>query len=122
VATFTNGISITLTARAGSRSRFVGWSGDCSGRSTCVLSMTANHSVKATFVKAFAPPSCVVPNVVGKSLAKARVAITRAHCKVGTVSRKASSASKKGKVIGQSPKARKKLRNGAKVNLTVGKG
>ena len=102
--------------------KFDGWSGDCSGRSTCVLSMTANHSVKATFVKAFAPPSCVVPNVVGKSLAKARVAITRAHCKVGTVSHKASSASKKGKVIGQSPKARKKLRNGAKVNVTVGKG
>jgi beta-lactam-binding protein with PASTA domain len=84
--------------------------------------MTANHSVKATFVKAFTPPSCVVPKVVGKSLAKARAAITRAHCRVGTVSRKASSARKKGKVIGQSPKAGKRLRNGARVNVTVGKG
>jgi beta-lactam-binding protein with PASTA domain len=29
---------------------------------------------------------------------------------------------KRGKVIGQTPKAGKKLKNGAKVNVTVGKG
>ena len=88
VATFVNGTSVSLSERPGARSRFVGWSGDCSGRSACVLSMTANHSVKATFAKALAPPSCVVPKVVGKSLAKARAAITKAHCKVGTITRR----------------------------------
>jgi PASTA domain/Divergent InlB B-repeat domain len=122
VATFANGTSVSLSERPGARSRFVGWSGDCSGRSACVLSMTANHSVKATFAKALAPPSCIVPKVVGKSLAKARAAITKAHCKVGKVTRKASSARKKGKVIGQSPKAGKQMRNGARVNVTVGRG
>ena len=122
VATFANGTSVSLSERPGARSRFVGWSGDCSGRSACVLSMTTNHSVKATFGKALAPPSCVVPRVVGKSLAKARAAITRAHCKVGSITRRHSSARKKGKVVGQSPAAGKRLRNGAKVNMVVGKG
>ena len=122
VATFVNGTSVSLSERPGARSRFVGWSGDCSGRSACVLSMTTNHSVKATFGRALAPPSCVVPRVVGKSLAKARAAITRAHCKVGSITRRHSSARKKGKVVGQSPAAGKRLRNGAKVNMVVGKG
>ena len=122
VATFANGTIVSLSERPGARSRFVGWSGDCLGRSACVLSMTANHSVRATFAKALAPPSCVVPKVVGKSLARARAAITKAHCKVGKITGKASSTRKKGKVIGQSPKSGRRLQNGAKVKLTVGKG
>lgn len=122
VATFVNGTSVSLSARPGTRSRFVGWSGDCSGRTACVLSMTANHFVKATFARALVPPSCVVPKVVGKSLANARAAITRAHCRVGSITRRHSSARKRGKVVGQSPAAGRRLRNGAKVNLTVGKG
>jgi beta-lactam-binding protein with PASTA domain len=84
--------------------------------------MTAAHAVTATFLPPLAPPACKVPKVVGKTLATARTAITKAHCKVGKVTRKTSSAKKKGKVIGQTPKAGKTLKNGAKVNLTVGKG
>jgi PASTA domain-containing protein/List-Bact-rpt repeat protein len=122
VAVFSNGTSVTLTARAGARSRFQGWSGDCSGRSSCVLSMTANHSVKATFARALAPATCLVPNVVGKSLGAAMSAIVRAHCKLGKVTRVRSSRAKKGKVVGQSPGAGRRLANGAKVNLAVGKG
>jgi beta-lactam-binding protein with PASTA domain len=60
--------------------------------------------------------------VVGKALAKARAAITKAHCKVGRIGHRASSKKKKGKVIGQSPRSGKRLQNGARVNLTVGKG
>jgi beta-lactam-binding protein with PASTA domain len=41
---------------------------------------------------------------------------------VGKITRKHSSAQKKGKVIGQSPRAGRRLANGAKVNLVVGKG
>ena len=39
------------------------------------------------------PPSlpCVVPNVTGKKLAKAKAAITDAHCKVGKITKKKSS-------------------------------
>ena len=121
VATFTNGTTVSLSEHPGTHSRFVGWSGDCSGHSACVLAMTASHSVRATFAKV-PLPSCVVPKVVGKSLAKAKAAITKAHCKVGKIGHRASSKKTKGKVIGQSPKSGKRLQNGAKVNLTVGKG
>ena len=66
--------------------------------------------------------SCVVPNVVGKKLAAARAAIVHAHCKVGTLTTQRTAAKrKKGKILAQSPRAGRKLRNGAKVNLTVGK-
>jgi beta-lactam-binding protein with PASTA domain len=121
VATFSDGTVVTLTATPIGRSRFGGWQGDCSGTGTCVLSMTANHSVTAKFVKP-AAPSCVVPNVVGMTVGKAKSRLARAHCGVGNVTRRASSAARKGKVLAQSPSPRKRLRNGAKINLTVGKG
>jgi beta-lactam-binding protein with PASTA domain len=60
--------------------------------------------------------------VFHKTLAKAKTKIRQHHCKVGKVTRKASSNHLKGKVIKQSPKAGRRLANGRKVNLTVGKG
>jgi beta-lactam-binding protein with PASTA domain len=60
--------------------------------------------------------------VLHKTLAKAKTAIRQHHCKVGKVTRKASSQRLKGKVLKQSPKAGKRLANGHKVNVTVGKG
>jgi beta-lactam-binding protein with PASTA domain len=60
--------------------------------------------------------------VIGNTLAKAKTKIRQHHCKVGNVTRKASSNHLKGKVIEQSPKAGKRFANGHKVNLTVGKG
>lgn len=41
--------SVTLTATALSGSNFSGWSGACSGTAACVLSMTTNRSVTASF-------------------------------------------------------------------------
>ena len=116
---FNDGTSVTLTATAASGSKFTGWSGDCSGTGGCVLTMSANHSATASFAKL---PKCVVPKVVGKTLKKARAKILKAHCRVGKVTKKASSLKKKGKVLSQRPKPGKTLANGSKVNLTVGKG
>src|SRR2546422_547247 len=51
-AHFDTGTRVTLTATADSGSSFSGWTGDCSSTptpSTCVVSMTQPHSVKATF-------------------------------------------------------------------------
>ncbi len=64
---------------------------------------------------------CGVPNVLGKPLAKAKTVITRAHCRVGAVTRVAS-RKKKNIVVGQSPRRGKRLKKGAKVNLKVSRG
>jgi len=119
---FDDGSTVTLTAAPTGQSRFAGWRGDCSGTGACVLSMTGSHSVTATFsAPPLTPPSCKVPKVVGLALTKARTRIAAAHCKVGKVTKKRAGRKKHGKVVGQSPKAGKKLKAGAKVNLTVGK-
>jgi hypothetical protein len=122
VATYANGTTVRLTAHAATRSRFQSWSGACSGRSGCVLSMTANRSVRAIFAKAFTPPRCVVPKVLGKTVAAATTAIRRAHCRLGKITRVPSIRSKIGKVLRQSPTAGRRLANGTKVNLAVGRG
>ncbi len=41
--------SVTLTATPASGSTFAGWSGDCTGVGTCVMTMSAAKSVTATF-------------------------------------------------------------------------
>ena len=60
--------------------------------------------------------------MVGKTLAKAKSRIRHNHCRVGKITRKFSSAKKKNHVIKQSPRAGRRLANGHKVNLIVGKG
>jgi hypothetical protein len=46
---YTYGTSVTLTASPAFGSTFVGWSGDCSGTGSCVVSMTTARSVTAGF-------------------------------------------------------------------------
>lgn len=48
---FVRGESITLTAQADASSHFLGWSGPCSGTSTCTLGVAVATEVKALFVK-----------------------------------------------------------------------
>jgi uncharacterized delta-60 repeat protein len=69
-----------------------------------------------------APVTCRVPNVHSKKLRAARSAITKAHCRVGKVRRKASKRIKRGRVISQSPKAGTRSPNRGKVNLVVSRG
>jgi beta-lactam-binding protein with PASTA domain len=67
------------------------------------------------------PPSHV-PKVVGQLLPKAKKRIVRAHCRLGRVTRKPSAKKKKNHVLAQTPKAGRRLANGARVNLTIGRG
>jgi beta-lactam-binding protein with PASTA domain len=64
----------------------------------------------------------VVPKVKGKALGAAKAAISRAHCKVGKVTKAYSVKVKSGRVISQSPAAGKHLANGAKVSLVISRG
>src|SRR5262249_33490215 len=67
--------------------------------------------------------ACHVPTLRRLSLAKAKTALRRAHCALGAVKRpKHLSSARKRRlvVLSQSPAARKTLRAGAKVKLTLG--
>src|ERR1700722_18633195 len=48
-ASFAAGTVVKLTAKAGSGAFFAGWSGACTGSSTCTLTMNASETVTATF-------------------------------------------------------------------------
>lgn len=65
------------------------------------------------------PPRCLVPRVVGLRLAAARVKIRRARCSVGRIRRARSRHV--GRVLRQSPKARRLVSRGTRVNLVVGR-
>jgi len=64
----------------------------------------------------------VVPNVVGLLLRRAVRRIAHAHCRPGRVKRIRSTRHDKNRVLAQNPRPGRRLRQGAKVNLTVGKG
>jgi chitinase len=102
------------------------------GPGSCTLTASqagdANHAAAAavsrTFTIAKQAPArrCKVPNVVGKTLAAAKTALTRAHCRVGKVSRAFSGKRRKGVVVAQSRRPKKVVRSGTKVDLVVSRG
>lgn len=65
---------------------------------------------------------CVAPNVRRKTLTAARSTLTKAFCKVGTVTRRYSPGVRAGRVISQRPAPRTRLPELAKVNLVVSRG
>lgn len=65
---------------------------------------------------------CVVPNLRGKALAKAKGAIRSGRCSLGRVRKAFSARVRAGRVISQTPRAGTRLAAGARVNLVVSKG
>lgn len=49
VEPYTQGTSVTLTAQSDPGSVFTGWSGDCTGVGPCVITMSVDRNVTATF-------------------------------------------------------------------------
>ena len=64
---------------------------------------------------------CVVPNVKGKTVAKARAALVAKKCKLGTV-KKAFSKVKKGRVVSQRKRPGLRLPRNARIGVTISKG
>lgn len=64
---------------------------------------------------------CVVPKLRGRTLARAKVLLARAHCRVGKLTRVRSRV-KKGIVLKQTPAPRSRRPGGAKVSLRVSRG
>ena len=71
---------------------------------------------------AFTPPRCLVPNVLGRLLPAAKARIRARHCRIGRIGYKHSSVRKKNRVLAESPRPGRRLRNGSRINLTVGRG
>lgn len=94
---YESGTHVTLTAHPAPGSAFTGWSGGgCTGTGTCQITMNADNNVTATFnaksPTAEEPPppaegKCLVPKLVGKTLAHARAALSAVHCSLGEVIR-----------------------------------
>jgi len=66
-------------------------------------------------------PPCVVPKVVGKKLAAAKASLKARHCAVRAVHYVKSTKKRNGHVVTQKPAPGKRLGNGAKVSLWVGR-
>lgn len=124
---FFEGTQVVLTASPEEGWFFGGWNGACTNpQGTCTVTMNGAKNVVATFFELSLPPppkpACVVPNVRGKRLARAKKAISRRHCRVGRVTKAYSTGVKAGFVISQRPRAGKHLKNGAKIKLTLSRG
>ncbi len=64
------------------------------------------------------PPECVVPKLKGKTLSQARTALKKAHCTLGRVKKPKHSRGTL-KVESSTPKAGRKLADGAKIAVTL---
>jgi Right handed beta helix region/PASTA domain len=69
-----------------------------------------------------AKPRCVVPNVKGKTVARARKLLSTRRCRLGRVGRAYSRKMKRGKVIFQSRRPGLRLARGTRVNVVVSRG
>jgi hypothetical protein len=114
---FPYGTSITLLAQPRPDARFTGWSGSCSGRAACALTMAGARSVTAQFDRV-----CVVPKVTGKKLSRAQQLIRRSACRVGSIRRAYSAKLPRGRVVAQHPRHGRRLPLGSKVSLVLSRG
>jgi hypothetical protein len=120
-ASFDTGTSLTLTTTPSPGSRFSGWSGGgCSGTDSCQIKDLVNdRAVTATFSLR---PKCVVPKLKDKTLKAAEHDVRTHNCTPGKITHAPSRTIKKGHVISQRPKAGRRLKHGARVNLVVSRG
>ncbi len=141
-SSYLSGTSITLAAVPTAGSNFAGWSGGgCSGTGSCVIALTADSTVTATFtvvppvvencetnpalcpIPSTPPPppaaSCVVPKLVGKTLSQAKSALVAAGCKLGKTTKPKAAKGHKLVVKSSSPAAGAKPSDGT-VNVKLG--
>lgn len=69
IASYASGTPVTLTEAHGSGASFKQWGGACSGTATtCMVTMTANQSVTATFSQVFTDPTLTAQSTLIKAV------------------------------------------------------
>jgi subtilisin family serine protease len=68
------------------------------------------------------PARCVVPNVKGRTVVRARGLLSRRRCRLGRVGRAYSRRVKKSKIVSQSRRPGVRLARGTRVNVVVSRG
>jgi hypothetical protein len=109
---------VALKAKPTRGSKFSGWSGACKGIRSCKITANADVELTAKFVLR----PCIVPNLVGKTLKAAKLAVKRAFCSVGKVRTSAPSKARKGTVASQQPKHGRHVKQHTRVALVVSGG
>ena len=95
--------------------------GSCTITATQAGNAEYNPAPEVSQSFTIAPPRCIVPRVVGKTLAAAKAALKAKQCGTGKVS-SAYTRTKKGRVAKQSKRPGAVLANGTKVNLVLSRG
>ncbi len=69
ITSYASGTPVTLTEAPGSGASFKSWGGACSGgAATCMVTMTANQSVTATFSQVFTDPTLTAQSTIIKAV------------------------------------------------------
>ena len=120
-ASFATGTAVRLIPSSSPGSEFSGWSGPCTGTSSCDVTADADQFVTATF-NSTGPMQVAVPNVLGQTQAAAATAIAGVGLVVGTVTQQSSSTVVSGEVSSESPAAGTNVASGSAVNFVVSTG
>ena len=123
---------LPVSFRASGRCTVSGTRVHLTGAGTCTITASqagnANYGPAVAVARTFLisrraqPRRCRVPNVVGKSLARAKTLLNQRHCRTGRVTKAFSRKRKKDIVIGQSRRPGRVLPADSKINLVVSRG
>jgi hypothetical protein len=123
IASASSGLAVSFSA--GGKCTVSGRTVHLTGAGSCTLRAAqvgdSNYNAATSVARSFKITACIVPKVVGKSLARAKAAIAKRGCRTGKV-RTARSAKSRGKVISQGRRAGRVLPRGAKINLVISRG
>ena len=125
-ATASSGLAVSFTASgsctiSGATLRLTS-AGSCTVTASQPGDANYNPAPEISQTFAIARQPCRAPKVVGKTLARAKLALTKSHCRPGKIGHAYSRKSKKGIVISQSRHPGRLLPADSKIDLTVSRG